>query len=855
VKVIRATLLFLLIASSQISAQSVSLDVRGKPLNKVLKMLNLEISFDDGAMSEYSITASKSFDNPEEALHWLFLDKPFTVEKVRNVFVIVPDNVGDLTVNAKTLANQRYIFFGTVTDSATLVKLEYATVCLLNADSKIIAAGITDSNGTFHIETGTMPDVLKISYVGYKTLVGKIEHQDGNMGELRLSGSEIELPETVKTARMVSRQYLVNYEVTPQMRNGAANAMELLNRIPNVYYDVLTDEILVNQQNNVLLLVDGVPHTQKYLKHLAPERVQAIEVVHASSGRFVSDDYAAIVQFNLKKDYTGIDINLSHKTVYNLTEGNSGFTESSPDVGIIYTANRFNFFGAYSNNSEKQAMYSTKALTYNEFQLISFPENSPNDLSSYGSNTLNGGVNYQVAERQLIGAQVDYSSGNASTHQVFKMRPADKIANPTSMIVNTTEIEAEYQNVSAALTYQGQINNRLTLYSDFTYNYYRNDIVNGYNQNDYMNYYTENEYDEYKNHTVFNVESRYAISSRLSLESGYSNIWRMYGSQSSQGRGFLDYHEYRNKAFAYFSFFQSDRFWLKTGIAIENIKIKGNHARNDYLRVLPTVQANYKINQDARLMFNYSANQSYPALYRLSPMNLVIDTFLTQIGNPSLKSALKHQIFCELTLWNKIKVSPKLVYIDDDVSEVYEKKEFKLYRTFKNIRTREYSIQASYNQAFGDCLRTKNALLYYYDEVMDEGIFNSLNGWTLQSEIYYYNQRKAAGVQVGYYRNMRKSILRQGFQMQNRDYWCVSLQKELWHNRISAALTYIPPLSLGVRYDRAKQMETPIYCEKTVTDMSSQKQMLVLKVNIRFERGSVKPVDKRKNIGKEERVW
>jgi hypothetical protein len=834
-------------------SQTVRLDISGKPLNKVLNMLDLEISFDVRALSVYSVTVSKSFENPEKALYWLLRNKPFSIEKVGNVFVIVPINNSSPSKMQQTIINERFVFNGTVVDCLSRQALEYAVVSLLNTDTVIITTGITNNKGRFRIETKTIPHLIKISYLGHKTLTDEIPNLNEEWGEFSLSVEETLLSEVVATANIQPKLNVMKYDVTPQMCNGSANALELLGKIPELHYDKLSDKIIVNQQNNILLLVDGIQHSQYFLRHLSPNRIHSVEVVRSLSGRFVSDDYDAIIHLALKKDYTGFDINLSGRTSLNLTESNRYLTENNPDLGITYTANKFNFFGTYSYNCEKWNMHSTKELTYNSSEFVSFPEKSPNDLSAYESNILTGGINYQLTPQQLIGAHVDYSYGNANTHQVYTLKSADKIQNNSRILVNTTEIGTKYNMVTSALSYKAQLNNRMHLYSNFSYNYYYNDVVNSYNQNNSKNFKSENLYNEYKNHTIFNIENQYMISSLLSLESGYSNIWRMYGSESSLGRGFLDYKEYRNKVFLYLSFFLSDRMWLKSGLAMEHIKTRGKYNHNDYLRALPYLQLYYSFNQKEKIQINYSTNQSYPSLNQLSPMSLAIDTFLTQVGNPALKSAIRHQFFMEFTLRNKIKIIPQFVFVNDGISEVYERKEFKLFRTFSNIQIREYSIQTVYNQVLNDRFRLKNAVLFYYDEAHHNEVFNSVNGWILQSEINYYNQPAYFGVQLGYYRNMRKNILWQAYQMQNRDYWCISVQKELWHNRVSVMLSYIPPVSLGIRYDRIKATETTTYQEKAVVDMASQKQMLLLKVNIRFEQGNVKPVEKQTKIYQEER--
>jgi hypothetical protein len=101
---------------------------------------------------------------------------------------------------------------------------------------------------------------------------------------------------------------------------------------------------------------------------------------------------------------------------------------------------------------------------------------------------------------------------------------------------------------------------------------------------------------------------------------------------------------------------------------------------------------------------------------------------------------------------------------------------------------------------------------------------------------------------------MRKNILWQGYQMADKDYWCVSLRKEWWQNRISTTLSYIPPVTFGVRYARTNKIEAPQYKEKTAMHLESYNQMLMLKISLRFEHGSTKPTESRtdrKNIERE----
>jgi hypothetical protein len=841
------TVLFLLSAVPAVFSQAFRLDVENKPLSRVLNTLGVEISFDERALSAYSVSISEAFESREEALFRLLENKPFHVEKTGSVYVIVPavDSSGtaDRAIAASALKKQ-LVFKGTVIDGVTREPLEYTTVSLLHPGGKPFQVGITTGEGRFSIETAVRPETIKISYLGYETLMADIRDRSGELGVFTLKEKVIPLGETVVTADR-DKPNRTAYSVSPQMRDGIDNVLELLNRVPGVRFDDRSGAVTVNNRTDVLLLVDGIHYSQAYLRHLSPRRIRAVEVMRASSGRFVSDDYVAIVNFMLNRNYTGYDLSLSGLSSLNLSKSN-GYTrrtEERPDAGITYATRRWNFFGTYSYERANRNLFSSKELTYGNSMLTSVPPERPNSLYESGSHILSGGAGYRITPRHLAGIQGDYASEDVYTRQAYTMRRTDLTDNRDRMFTNTTENLTKAHTFTGSAFYQGQVSDRLHLHGDFSYNYYYNLIENEYRQGETANYRYENSYNEYKNQTVLNMEGKYALSDKLSAEAGYSGIRRRYASTSDRGTGFLDYSERRNKAYAYLSYNPSDKAGLKAGAAMERISTRNRKTPAGYVRLLPFFQAGYRINRSVHLLAGYAAGQSYPALYQLSPMSLVIDTFLTQIGNPALQPAVRHHAFAELTLWGQLRIIPQFNFIRHGISEIYEIKEYKLYRTFDNVHAREHSVQAAHDRTLG-YFRLKNAVTLYHSEALHRGIRSSLNGWLLLSEMNWYHPDAAFGVQLGYYRDMKKNILWQGFQMSGRDDWRVSVRKELWRERLSVMLSYRPPVALGVRYGRVKEMDTPLYGEQTTVRLDSYNQMLLLKISIRLERGSVKPAGK-----------
>jgi hypothetical protein len=173
-KTVLAACLFTITATNVFS-QTFHLDVKNKPLNRVLPMLGVEISFDDRALSTWKVSVSESFRDPEEALRRLLEDKPFLIEKTGNVYVIVPADANGrkdtVTVTYPYPAEGRFIYEGAVVDRSTREPLEYATVSLLDADGRLSMTGVTAGGGRFRISASRPAGKIKISYLGYETLL------------------------------------------------------------------------------------------------------------------------------------------------------------------------------------------------------------------------------------------------------------------------------------------------------------------------------------------------------------------------------------------------------------------------------------------------------------------------------------------------------------------------------------------------------------------------------------------------------------------------------------------------------------------------------------------------------------
>lgn len=148
-------------------SQELRLVVVDKPLNTVLNTLGIEISYDDKALSAYRVSVSKSFRTPDEALNFLLKDKPFKIEKVGNVYVVLPEiqQQEPLAAPSDAPSAPRYIIKGVLVDRFTDERLPYAYIHTQRGIE------VCDQTGTFSLVEVTGRKVpIQIQYLGYNRL-------------------------------------------------------------------------------------------------------------------------------------------------------------------------------------------------------------------------------------------------------------------------------------------------------------------------------------------------------------------------------------------------------------------------------------------------------------------------------------------------------------------------------------------------------------------------------------------------------------------------------------------------------------------------------------------------------------
>jgi len=229
-----AFLVLMLIGVTQVYAQQIIVQANDTPLNKVLVEVrdgyDIQFSFDDKLLSQYSVTIDQSFANPEEALKVLLSGLPLTFEKSESVFIIY-------AIEPKKNKKPVFRLAGLILESGTNEPLPYSHV-IINGN-----ALVTDLKGSFsYLSKEDSIFSLQASQLGYYFLDTIIE--PGTNHRLFLTSSVIGLTEVV----------ILDKRIEKSMQIGQQAGMEKLNHKIANYLPGYGD----NSVYNLLRLQPGI---------------------------------------------------------------------------------------------------------------------------------------------------------------------------------------------------------------------------------------------------------------------------------------------------------------------------------------------------------------------------------------------------------------------------------------------------------------------------------------------------------------------------------------------------------------------------------------------------------------------
>jgi hypothetical protein len=336
----RLILILLCSLCSQIYAQRITRQYRNVSMADALRELNTlqrqyTVNFIYDELEDFRVTTAVRGLSVPDAIRQLIGFYPIRMTQQDDV----------LLVECTHKTTQKYT--GRVVDRQGNA-IEFANVTLLHPDTQaLIAGGVTNADGMFVIPCDAPSALLRITYVGYKTVNQRVGNP--RVGTIRMDEDHI----TLKGVNVTEIRPTVTYKADRYVVNirgsilGKGNTAEsLLTQLPGVWVNgssisingIGGTQVMVNDRS-VNLTGDQLIN---YLKTIRSEEIENIEIISNPPAEFAAEGKGGYLRIITRQRQSGssltvgTDLDLIN---YNALEPNVSYSYNKGKFGFDASAN------------------------------------------------------------------------------------------------------------------------------------------------------------------------------------------------------------------------------------------------------------------------------------------------------------------------------------------------------------------------------------------------------------------------------------------------------------------------------------------------------------------------------------
>ncbi len=747
---------------------------------------------------------------------------------------------------------------GQIKDAQTKENLEFCSVAVYNSKDSLISGAVTDDKGFFKIPLARGNYRFVSHFIGYKSDTTSLATIMENtfLGVFKLKSDEHFLKEVnVSTS---SREKLIDRDVqivTDKLRAGTSTTSEVLGKLNGVKLDRFNNSIKVDNKDKVIILVDGMEKDQEYIKNISPDRLKKIEVIRDPGGRYGLEGYSAVINIILKQDYQGTEIYISDESLTDPDAVKSDyiFTQNKASATINYVYNRVNVYAKYGNQYNNFNLQSSSKKEYNNGVIIEKNPGSEKTMNTNVKEITNNytiGIDYYLNPKHTISFESNLNtqpSGNNTSESYNVNYIANGISSGNYSI--ETNNKSNNSNLYGAMFYEGKLDENNKLNSNFTYSRYYNNYRSIYKENSLFTRIEEGI--DNKKSTEFYFEYLHTFNAKTNLQVGYGNSSEnLNNNHSATGESELqfEYSDFRNKLYSYFSWQQSKTFGIKLGGAGETSTPNSDGQKNSYLIFQPYADIKYKPMEYLDLKAKYRSGSNYPNISQANPFTSILDQQSVRTGNPYLHPEVTHKISLETSILDGlVRVEPYYNFSHNYITEIGKLRPDTIFEyNYTNAgKYTNYGVEGGITIPFGESIALQTDFNFFNSSILYANKTNNINDWTITSQLSYYHQKSGSVAVLKYQKNIFKDITAQGYNKPDNDYLIALIQKPFFNQKLNIMLLYFIPVNLGLDYDQGGYIKTDAYQETKFNDISFLKNILLLEIKYRFNRGkSVKKTQK-----------
>ena len=634
-------ILLLCAIASVASAQKITHTFQDVPLSEALKYIQTQatdynITFIYDELEDFRVTTSIKHKTVTEAIMQIVGFYPVRVVKR-----------GESEIYVECTHKTERHLTGTIIDE-NRQPVPYANVYLLHpSDSTVIGGGVSNEAGVFVIPYEQPTVLVRISYVGYKTVyklcnqseVGTIKMQPDNY---TLNGVVVqgERPKVV----LQGNSLMMNVEGTVMERLGTAE--DVLTRVPMIAKRGEGFEIL--GKGAPLIYVNGRKlRDLQELKNIQSDNIRNVEVIQNPGARYDASVNAVIIIRTKRTAGEGLGVELT-----SWSRKGHGFANNER-INLTYRTGKLelfaNLFGAYNKRREK-----------GEFEQTVFADTlwviTNKQKNKVHNPFLEGrfGFNYQLDDNNSFGGFYQNTYDYVKTWSDYD---DDLQANGTMYdhLQNNSISRAEgVPKHQGNLYYTGKIGQ---LSIDFNADYTYRDQRNRNQQRELSDEYDDRDVNTYTlTRSRLMAEKLFVThpigNGQIEVGEEYTNTRWNSSFENTEGYIANSNNEQHEQSIAPFIELrqQIGRFQLSAGLRYEHVASEyfvGGIRRDDQSRTyddfFPSVSLSTSV-KNLQLSFSYAKRTTRPSYWQLSSDVVYENRLNLQTGNPYLKPVKYHNI-------------------------------------------------------------------------------------------------------------------------------------------------------------------------------------------------------------------
>ena len=317
------------------SAQHIQRNYHDRSMSDVLIDLDkaskrYKISFIYNELEDFTVTQNVKTANIPDAIRKVIGFYPMQM------------TVGDSLITVECIRKSERKLIGRLIDNHNL-PIEFANIQLLNPkDSSFLCGGVSNANGDFVIPCQQKQALMKVSFVGYKTICKLVPI--ARIGNVRMQANSYLLKGvTVEAARVVEKVDRQIIFPTKEQVKTASNGYDLLDNLslPTIIVNRAERKVLSLKGGDVQIRINDVKASMQDVLALQPDEVTKVEFINVPGLKYGDSNLDAVINYQVRRRYAGYVSGVSTmqgtKAGFNNSDGYFKYNLKKSEFSINYS--------------------------------------------------------------------------------------------------------------------------------------------------------------------------------------------------------------------------------------------------------------------------------------------------------------------------------------------------------------------------------------------------------------------------------------------------------------------------------------------------------------------------------------